>query len=101
LVAQEQVLEDQVAAAAQRRGEDAEQEREQFEHARSMTDRGCGPREVLPSDSGLSLVPRIRQTELLVHRSADIRIFSAPADFPAARLDMHLKMDLPDASRRL
>jgi hypothetical protein len=56
-VAQEQVLENEVAAAAQRRGEDAEQEREQFEHARSMTDLGGRPREVLPSDrSSLALM---------------------------------------------
>jgi hypothetical protein len=52
-VTQEQVLEDEVAAAAERRGDDPEQERDQFEHSRSMTDRGCEPREVLPSDHSI------------------------------------------------
>ena len=41
---------DEVAVAAQPHGEDAQLEREQFEHARSMTDRKTRRREVLPLD---------------------------------------------------
>jgi hypothetical protein len=50
-VMQEQVFEDEVTAAAERRGDDAEQEHDQFDHARRMTDRGDRPREELPSDT--------------------------------------------------
>jgi len=44
LVTEEQVLEDEVVATAERRGDDAEQEGDQFEHARRMTDRGASRR---------------------------------------------------------
>jgi hypothetical protein len=50
-VAQQQVLEDEIAPTAERGGDDPEQEHCQFEHARRMTDRAHGPREVLPSDT--------------------------------------------------
>jgi hypothetical protein len=68
LVTEEQVLEDEVAAAAERRGDDSEQEGDQLEHARRMTDRGDGPREVLPSDTGI----QPRATSRMLHCRAAI-----------------------------
>ncbi len=60
LVAQEQVLEDEVPVAAERGRDDPEQEHEQVEHARMHDRSRRRAREVLPSHRGPERIKKLR-----------------------------------------